>query len=221
MLESRIDCCRCEGKFRLCFASDYFDPQVEPPGSGLFALWHSAYDGTISYTVTTPAAAEASVTVDIDYCNSVYNDCNRWGASTADCTMSYTANSDILGCWCQSSVISLASRWQIDASSSCYLESVVTSNLWSYSYCRNDPSAEPRPTTTTSTATFTSSTTAAASVQGGSITTGVALPSTLLPVPALLTSTSSVPSLSARLVKPNLGHVVAALFSLGFVYSMA
>lgn len=202
--------CRCEGEFRVCYAGDYFDPDFEAPSSGLFALWHSACDETITYTVTTPAGAEPSITIDPDYCNSVINDCNRFGASTDSCTRSYTAEPDILSCWCQSSILSLASRCQIDGSSSCLLEVITTSSYWSYQHCRNGASAGGQPVTTIPTATAVSRTTTLVSGQGRSTTSATAAPSSLPSVPILSTSSSRLPSLSAASVKPSLWQVVAA-----------
>ncbi|EXJ68780.1 uncharacterized protein A1O5_07711 [Cladophialophora psammophila CBS 110553] len=69
---------RCEGEFRLCYAGDEFDPTFEDPSTGLITLWHSACDEVITYTVTTPVAAEPSITIDQDFCNSVDNDCIRF-----------------------------------------------------------------------------------------------------------------------------------------------
>ncbi|KIW91567.1 uncharacterized protein Z519_07534 [Cladophialophora bantiana CBS 173.52] len=69
---------RCEGEFRLCYAGDEFDPTFEDPSTGLITLWHSACDEVITYTVTTPVAAEPSITIDQDFCNSVANDCIRF-----------------------------------------------------------------------------------------------------------------------------------------------
>src|SRR5450755_4408842 len=125
---------RCEGEFRLCFGGNSFDNEFTG-STGLYNLWHSACDATITYKPTTPAISSLSATFDTDFCNTVQQGCNRFGFATDDCSQSYTVSESISSCWCQSSILSLASVCQIDGSMSCLFSTPITTDLFSYKYC--------------------------------------------------------------------------------------
>jgi hypothetical protein len=69
-------------------------------------------------------------------CLSVESNCNAFGASTDSCVSAYTLSDALQSCWCQATILDLASRCEIDGSVSCLLQTPTTTNLWSYSHCR-------------------------------------------------------------------------------------
>jgi hypothetical protein len=133
---------RCESEFRICADGYEFDSQFQGP-NGYFALWHSACDGHITYTPTTPAITSLSTTVDQGNCLTAESYCGAFGASTDSCVSSYTLSEELQSCWCQAAILNLASRCEVDGSLSCLLQTPTTTDLWSYKHCRGSSMGVP------------------------------------------------------------------------------
>src|SRR5271155_5625301 len=125
----------CESEFRLCAGGYEFDSEFQGP-NGYFGLWHSACDGFITYTPTTPAITTLSVTFDQANCLSAESYCGAFGSSTDSCASVYSISVELESCWCQATILDLVSRCEVDGSISCLLETPTTTNLWSYKNCR-------------------------------------------------------------------------------------
>jgi hypothetical protein len=126
----------CQSEFRICVQGYEYDSEFEGP-QGLYALWHSACDGAISYTPTTPPITSLSATAGVDACLTAESNCAALGLSTESCTSSYSLSAELQHCFCQPAVLDLASRCEIDGSVSCLLKTPVSTNLWSYKQCRS------------------------------------------------------------------------------------
>jgi hypothetical protein len=125
----------CESEFRICVQGYEYDSEFEGP-QGLFALWHSACDGVISYTPTTPPITSLSVTGGVDACLTAESNCVAFGSFTDSCTSTYSLSVELRHCFCQPAILDLASRCEVDGSVSCQFKTPVSTNLWSYKQCR-------------------------------------------------------------------------------------
>jgi hypothetical protein len=102
---------------------------------GLFALWHSACDGTITYPPTTSPIPALTTSFDGADCLSAESDCNVLSSATSACSATYRDFSDVRSCFCQASVLGVASMCDVEFGS-CLGSPLNSTNLFSYQYCR-------------------------------------------------------------------------------------
>lgn len=128
----------CQSEFRVCAQGNEYD--AEFLGSqGLFALWHSACDGTLTFSPTTSSLSALATTFDEANCLSAESDCNVFSAATSACSATYQDSSDIQSCVCQSSVLEIASLCDVGAGS-CLGTPPNATDMFSYQYCHDDQS---------------------------------------------------------------------------------
>lgn len=124
----------CQSELRICVEGYTYDSEFEGP-QGLYGLWHSACDGEISYTPTTPPITSISITAGSDACLSAISNCVAFSSFTDSCTSTYSLSAELRHCFCQPAILDLASRCEVDGSVSCEFKTPVSTNLWSYQQC--------------------------------------------------------------------------------------
>ncbi|KAH6879990.1 hypothetical protein B0T10DRAFT_464108 [Thelonectria olida] len=121
----------CKGEFRQCILGNSYDSSVDD----LIDIWQDACGPYLSDDITTPAASEATRTLDVDTCQTIAESCGQLSASITSCSSSYDRPAEITSCRCQASLVSLASVCDIDGRKSCIGETVITSNIWEFRNC--------------------------------------------------------------------------------------
>lgn len=130
---------RCQSEFRVCAQGNAYD--AEFLGSqGLFALWHSACDGTLTYSPTTSSLSSLATTFDGANCLSAESDCNDLNAATSACSATYQDASDVKSCVCQTSILEIASLCDIGIGS-CLGAPPNSTDLFSYQACGDGQTA--------------------------------------------------------------------------------
>lgn len=118
----------------MCIQGNDYDAEFQG-SQGLLALWHSACDGTLTYSPTTSSLSALATTFDPPDCLSAESDCNVLSAATSACSATYRDVGDVQSCICQSSVLKVASLCDVGAGS-CLGAPPNSTQLFSYQFCR-------------------------------------------------------------------------------------
>jgi hypothetical protein len=188
---------RCQGEFKKCNADDSFDASFTGP-EGLISSWSTVCDGVLTYTPTMISLSQPTATYNSEACLSAMSQCASASVSSQRCTDSHTAFSDITSCWCQPGILSMASRCEIDGSSSCLrMTTLATTTFWSYIHCRRFENQSIGTTRGTAIVQGTKSMSASTTTLPGLTTSG---PASLFSTLGLPTITSTPTSSGARVI---------------------
>ncbi|KAF4981713.1 hypothetical protein FZEAL_2515 [Fusarium zealandicum] len=103
----------CKGEFRQCGLGSSFDSSFDEE----IANWQNACSSYISDDITTPSVSGPTRTLDQDTCQTIAENCAQRSQAITSCESSYAKSADVTICRCQSSIVSLASVWLADDSS--------------------------------------------------------------------------------------------------------
>jgi hypothetical protein len=122
----------CENEERLCLGTDDGSLQTAIDG------WHSACDGEITFSPTTPVVTSLTATYNQDFCNTAGSACASGLDLTSQCSLSYTSlGAQFSSCICQPELLSLQYTCLYQVNTSCFGEPATLTNLPAYKLCDN------------------------------------------------------------------------------------
>jgi len=122
----------CESEIRLCLDSDDGDGSLQTA----IDEWHSACDGEITFSPTTPVVTSLTATYNEDFCRAAGSACASEADLVTQCSLSYIG-AQFSSCYCQPELLSLQYSCDYQLNTSCFGEPAALTNIPAYNFCDN------------------------------------------------------------------------------------